>query len=176
LTENKDGLRFIIQFGWIFIIVRWFYYSILFQFRDYHGKWKPFIHPPFNLDLDNYAKLQRAFSLPFGLILMLILALTLYIYLEFINKKITPFVLINILGVTFFLPFLLVQPIDQLIIILVGWKLIPVTIIHTAVLLWESWASVEIISSIIELKVSEKLISITVLTIAWILITGVLWR
>lgn len=176
LGDKSGDLVFIIRYGWIFILVRWFYYSILFQFRDYHGTWEPFIPPPFNLDLDTYADLQRALSLPFGVILMFILALALYTYLSVINKKIALFTLGNILGVSFFLPFLLVQPIDQWIIVLTGWKLIPVTTIHTAVLLWESWASVEILSIIVELKYSEKLISIIILSGVWMLITGMLWR
>jgi hypothetical protein len=92
------------------------------------------------------------------------------------DKKITLLEIINVLGIAFFLPFLLIQPVDQLIIIVIGWKLIPVTIIHTVILLWEVWASVEIISSIMQLKVLEKLLSITILSIVWILITGMLWR
>ena len=176
LIENKDGLKFISQFGWIFILVRWFYYSILFQFRDYHGRWTPFAPPPFNLDLDTYANLQRALSLPFGIMLMLLVGLALHAYLTFRGKKISLFLLLNILGVAFFLPFVLVQPVDQLIIATIGWKLVPVTILHTAILLWESWATVEIITNILELKASEKLVGILVLSATWIVITGIMWR
>jgi hypothetical protein len=176
LSQNKEGLKFITHLGWIFIVARWFYYSILFQFRDYHGAWTPFAPPPFHLDLDSYANLQRAFSLPFGIILMLLMAFALRSYLAFRDKKASPFVLLNILGVAFFLPFVFVQPIDQLIIATIGWKLLPITILHTAILLWESWAAVEIIATIMELKVFEKLVGIFVLSATWIVITGILWR
>jgi hypothetical protein len=136
----------------------------------------PFIPPPFNLDLDTYAHIQRIISLPFGIMLMLILAMGLYIYLGIIKKQISLLILVNILGATFFLPFVIVQPIDQIIIYFIGWKLLPVTIVHTIILIWESWASVEVISQVVDLKKIEKNFGIIVLSILWILITGPLWR
>ena len=176
LIENKDDLKFISRFGWIFILARWFYYSILFQFRDYQGRWTPFVPPPFHLDLDTYANLQRAFSLPFGIGLMLCMGLALHSYLAFRDKQLPLVLLLNILGAAFFLPFVVVQPIDRLIIATIGWKAVPVTILHSAILLWECWAAAEIITNIIDLRVSEKLVSILVLSATWVVITGILWR
>jgi hypothetical protein len=136
----------------------------------------PFIPPPFDLDLDTYANIQKIISLPFGIVLMLVLAMALYVFIRIINKRISLVVLFNILGVTFFLPFLVVQPIDQLIIYFMGWILVPVTIVHTAILIWESWASVEVISLFLDLKKLEKLIGMIILSTTWIIITGIFWR
>lgn len=176
LSENRKGLELIIRYGWIFIIIRWFYYSLIFQFRDYHGRWMPFASPPFNLDLDAYAYLQKIISLPFGLVLMLSLAMAISIFMGIVHKRISLIVLLNILGITFFLPFIIVQPIDQLIIYFRSWNLIPVTIIHTSILLWESWASVEVISILVDLKKLEKRAGIVALCALWMFITGFFWR
>lgn len=107
---------------------------------------------------------------------MLALSLFLALYLKAIGRSTSILTVLNILGVTFFLPFVLVQPIDLLIIFLAGWKMAPVAVIHTAVLLWESWAATAVISGIYGLKVHEKAISILILMALWVLITGALWR
>ena len=44
------------------------------------------------------------------------------------------------------------------------------------VLLWESWAAMEIVSSISALKVSQKVVGIAVLSAAWMLVTAPVWR
>jgi hypothetical protein len=158
------------------IIVRWLYYSIIFTFRDYHGLWKPFVPPPFGLDLDTYSILQQTFALPFGMMLMLAICMGLYSYLKS-RKKVVPFhKILNILGVTFFLPFVIVQPIDQLIIYTIGWKIIPITILHTIIVVWESFAALYILSSIYNLDRSEKVIGTGLLVFIWIIITGIFWR
>jgi len=54
---------------------------------------------------------------------MLLLSLALGAYLRFIKKRVSVFILLNILGTTFFLPFVLVQPIDLVMIAFISWKL-----------------------------------------------------
>ena len=176
LLENPKGILFVNKYGWIFIIVRWFYYSILFLFRDYHGSWKPFIPPPFGIDLGMYVTLQRSFALPFGIFLMFAMSIALSSYLRGIQKNMPTFKVLNILGITFFLPFVIVQPIDQLLILTIGWKMVPVTLIHTVIAVWESFAATSIISSMCNLKRSEQFIGTFLLVAIWILITGALWR
>ena len=175
-VQNRKGQALIYKYGWLLIVVRWLYYSILFLFRDYHGRWAPFVPAPFGLDMDTYAALQRALALPFGLALMLTLSLSLATYLRIIKKSVPVVTVLNILGPTFFLPFVAVQPVDQVIIAVWGWALVPVSIAHTAVLLWESWATMEIVSSMTALKGSQKVVGIAVLSAAWMLVTAPVWR
>ena len=176
LVENQMGYNRVVRYGWMFIVVRWLYYSVLFLFRDYHGHWPAFVSPPFGLDIEFYADLQRVLALPFGLLLMFVLSLSLVAYLQVIDKRIRILTVLNILGVTFFLPFVLVQPIDYLFVAFLGWEMVPVAIVHTIILFWESWAAAEVIAGKIHLKVSEKCVGISVLTVVWMLITGMVWR
>jgi len=118
----------------------------------------PFVSPPFGLDMNSYATLQRTLALPFGLVLMLTLSLSLVAYLCSIKKSVPVIAVLNILGATFFLPFVLVQPVDQVIIAIWGWSLVPVSIVHTSELLWESRATLEIISSMKTLQASQKVV------------------
>jgi len=175
-VNNPKGVLLVNKYGWILIIVRWFYYSIIFTFRDYHGVWKPFVPPPFGLDLDTYSILQRTLALPFGMGLMLTISVVLHSYLKS-RKEVVPFHnILNILGVTFFLPFVIIQPIDQLIIYTIGWKMIPVTILHTIIAVWESFAALCILSSIYNMDRSEIVVGIGLLIFIWIVITGIFWR
>jgi len=66
--------------------------------------------------------------------------------------------------------------VDQLIIAIWGWALVPVSIAHTVVLLWESWATMEIISSMKPLQASQKIVGMVVLSAARLLGTGRVWR
>jgi len=174
--NNPKGVLFVNKYGWVLIIIRWVYYSILFTFRDYDKRWKPFIPLPFGLDLDTYSFWQRNLALPFGLGLMFTLSIVLHSYLTS-RKKMIPFhKLLNILGVTFFLPFVIVQPIDLLIIYTIGWKLIPVTILHTIIAVWESFAALSLLSRIYDLDRSETVVGTGLLVMVWIIITGIFWR
>ncbi len=173
--ESPKGYQ-IVQYGWLFIIVRWLCYSIIFWFRDYHGFWKPFAPLPFGLNVGTYAFLQRYLSVVFGVVLMVAISMTLSGYLRLIKKGMPLVEILNILGVTFFLPWVVVQVIDAVILCTVGWVSIVVIPVHTAVLVWESWAATEIIAGLCDLKSSEKVLSITVIVAVWILICGVLWR
>jgi hypothetical protein len=73
LVKNRKACDFVLRYGWTLIVARWLYYSILFQFRDYQGRWAPFVPPPSGLDMDSCAAPQRALDLPFSLVLMLTL-------------------------------------------------------------------------------------------------------
>jgi len=110
LARNAAAYAFTTRYGWTLIIVRWLYYSIVFQFRDYHGRWPPFSPPPFGLSIDTYARLQRSLSLPFGVALMLLLTAALVVYLRRLRRGTAFIPTLNTLGTTFFLPFLLSNP------------------------------------------------------------------
>jgi hypothetical protein len=168
--------NFVIRRGWILIVARWLYYSVLFLLRDYHGRWAPFTPPPFGLETDTYAFLQRSLSLPFGLALMCLLALSLALFFRLRGREIGFIPILNVLGVAFFLPFVIVQPIDQLILALFGWTLLPVAIVHTAVLIWESWIALTLLSLKTKIGWSDRLAGASILTFAWIVVAGVLWR
>jgi len=175
-VQNPEGILIVNKYGWLFIALRWAYYSVIFSFRDYHGAWKPFVPPPFGLDLDTYAFWQVRFSVLFGIFLMLAMSVALSIYLRLLNKKIAMVQVLNILGITFFLPFVIVQPIDLVVLLTNGWEMFPVAPIHTLILVWQSFAATSIISNMCELKRSEKVISVVLLMAVWILISGTLWR
>ena len=174
--KNPKGKLIVDKYGWIFIIIRWLYYSAIFYFRDYYGDWKPFIPPPFGIDLNTYAFLQTRFSLLFGIFVMGSITLVLFSYLRLIKKNITTFKILNILGITFFLPFVIVQPIDVFVRFTIGWTGFIIIPIHTFILLWESAAATNIISGIYRLKISERAVSTTLIMIVWLVICGILWR
>ncbi|MCK4560501.1 MAG: hypothetical protein KAV45_12020 [Calditrichia bacterium] len=174
--KNPKGLLIVNKYGWLFIVIRWLSYSIIFSFRDYHGNWKPFAPPPFGIDLETYAFLQTQFSLLFGIFVMGSITFVLSSYLRLIKKDISIFKIFNILGVTFFLPFVIVQPVDIFVRFTVGWISLLIIPIHTIILLWESLAATSIISNICRLKWSEKVISIMVIIILWVVICAILWR
>jgi len=76
-AENSRALLCVLRFGWIFILTRWLYYSIVFtSLWDYHGAWKPFAGLPFGLDSRTYAALQRNLAVPFGLFVMAVMSVT----------------------------------------------------------------------------------------------------
>ena len=174
--KNPKGLLIVNRYGWIFIVIRWLTYSIVFSFRDYHGNWKPFIPPPFGIDANTYAFLQTYFSLLFGIFVMGSIALVLFGYLQLIGKGISSFKIFNILGIAFFLPFIIVQSIDVFVMLVVGWVSYLIIPIHVLVLLWESFATTVILSKICRLKLLEKVICIMIIIIVWIGICALLWR
>lgn len=176
LAKHEAGYRFVTRYGWILIVARWAYYSVLFQVRDYEGRWAPFVAPPFGINIDTYARLQRTLAVPFGIGLMLVLAVALLAYLRLIGATVPFATTFNVLGAAFFLPFVLLQPIDQGIIALIGWQLAPIAVLHTAVLVWESWAAVEVLSTSYDLSRAGRLGGMVVVCSVWILIAGSLWR
>lgn len=175
VLENPKG-HVLIQYGWLFIIVRWASYSLIFLFRDYHGSWKPFVPPPCGLTVNTYAFLQTYFSVVFGIVLMGLMSVALSSCLRLIGKKISTVRILNILGVTFFLPWVILQGVDFLVLYTIGWVSSVIIPLHTAVLLWESGAAVEIMSETCTLTWLEKILSIAVLTVVWILLCAALWR
>ena len=176
LVRDKAAYAFATQRGWTLIVARWAYCSIIFQFRDYHGRWKPFQPPPFGLTIDAYASFERGLALPFGVALMLILTAGMVVYLRHLRKPAFFAPVLNTLGVAFFLPFVLVQPCDQLIMALAGWRLLPVAALHTATLAWESLAATGILSEIHGLSRMERVQGSVLLIGLWIAIAGPAWR
>lgn len=146
---NTKSKSIIIKYGWIFILLRWSYYSFtFFLFRDYQGSWKPFSPIPFGLNIGTYAFLQIRFSVFFGIFLMFSIAFFLWTYLRYKKITISLFEIFNILGITFFLPFLIVQPLDLFIINIFGWVMFIIIPLHTLILLWEAVVSMIIIHHI----------------------------
>ncbi|KYK34186.1 MAG: hypothetical protein AYK19_02790 [Theionarchaea archaeon DG-70-1] len=173
--ENPEGYR-IVQYGWLFIIARWLANSFIFSFRDYYGFWKPFAPPPFGLNVDTYAFVQKYFSVVFGVGLMVAISVGLSGYLRMIEKGVPVVDILNILGITFFLPWVVVQVIDFAVVYTVGWVGIVVIPVHAGILVWESAAATEVISGTCNLKLIEKVISTAVIMVIWILLCTVLWR
>ena len=176
LRDDEAGFRVVTRYGWVLIVVRWTYYSIVFQLRDYHGQWAPFIPPPFGMSVDAYAGLQRTLALPFGIGLMILLAASLVMCLRFTGATARLPVTFNVLGAAFFLPFVLVQPVDQVLIALDAWRLVPVTVIHTTVLVWESWAALAVLSTCYPMNRAGRLGGMVVACGVWILVAGTFWR
>ena len=178
VAETTEAIEKITEYGWLFTVVRWLSYSVIFSFRDYHGAWKPFFPPPFGLNVDTYAVLQKYFSLGFGLVLMGLISVGLSSYLQSVKKEkcLSTAKIFNILGVTFFIPWVIVQIIDFLVVITVGWVYTVIIPLHVSVLIWESYAASEIISRLCNLKRSEKVLSTTVIIVVWIVLCAALWR
>ena len=176
LPGDQKAFAFVVRYGWILVPIRWGYYALIFAFRDYEGKWVPFVPPPFGLDVATYGKLQSALALPFGVFLMVVMAGVLAMYLRLRGKRIEVRKVVNILGAAFFLPFVIVQPMDQIIVHTIGWKLVPVSLVHTLVLFWESLAATLTITAINQLKTIEKVTSVLILMATWMLVTAPVWR
>ena len=174
--KNPKGTLLLNRYGWVFIVVRWLSCSVIFVFRDYYGSWEPFVPPPFGLSVDVYAFLQRSLALPFGVGLMVVMSLGLSGYLHLIKKSIPLVKIVNILGVTFFVPWVILQVVDVVVLYSVGWHSMVIIPAHTIVLVWESAAAAEIISRLCNLKSSEKVLSTAVIMVIWIFLCAVLWR
>lgn len=175
-AQNAAAYGLATRYGWILIAARWLYYSVAFQFRDYQGSWKPFVAPPFGLSTETYARLQRWLAVPFGFVMMLALAACLAMYLRLLRKRPGFAAVFNIVAVTFFLPFVLLQPCDRLMIALAGWRMLPTIVLHTAVLVWESWAATEIVSAVCGLSRVQRLGGIAILCASWIAVAASVWR
>jgi hypothetical protein len=172
--ENK---RSILYFGWILILIRWGYYSILFSFfRDYNDSWRPFVQPPFSLSIEQYSFFQSRFSIFFGLLLMFSITLVIWIYFKILQRKIDLLKVFNVLGYTFFLPFVILQIIDLVFFQVTGWDLLTFSITHTLFLIWEAAVTIVIISKLIKLNTLNIVISNGLIIITWILICALLWR
>lgn len=173
IEDNKT----ILYLGWILILIRWGYYSVLFSFfRDYNISWKPFVKPPFNLSIEQYSSIQSKFSILFGFFLMSSLTLSIWLYFRIRKKHIELKKIFNVLGYTFFLPFVILQIVDLISFQIIGWDLITFTITHTLFLIWEAIVTIVIISKLIQLKIFDKIISSGLLIIIWIIICSFLWR
>jgi hypothetical protein len=175
--QNPRGRLLIDRYGWIFIAVRWLYYSIVFSLlRDYHGAWKPFYSPPFGLSIDTYATLQRLLSPVFGFLLMGAIAGSLVAYLRTSGKEVPVFRVFNILDVTFFLPFVFLQPLDLIAVTTINWSLIVIPPLHTLVLVWEAVATMLILDWLYRIGRRERIVGVVLIVGVWILIAELLWR
>ena len=176
LVRNVAAYSLVVRYGWILIVVRWLYYALIFQFRDYQGSWMPFARIPFGLSIEAYASLQRWLALPFGVMLMSLLAAGLVVYLRLAGTQIRFRWALNVLGTTFFLPFAFLQPCDYGMIALIGWRMIPTIVLHTAVLVWESWAAAVIVSVGTGLSRLKRTGAIVLLCALWIGVSAAVWR
>jgi len=164
------------RFGWVLILLRWGYYSVRFQFRDYEGRWAPFAAPPFGLGVTEYAHLQRTLAVPFGGLMMLALAAVAVLFVRCLGRRAGFVAMFNVLGATFFLPFVPLQPCDQVLIAAGGWRVAPVVVLHTAVLVWESWATMAIVAVQHRLRGWQEGVGIVLLCGTWIGIAAAAWR
>ncbi|MFW9905341.1 MAG: hypothetical protein ACFFFH_13455 [Candidatus Thorarchaeota archaeon] len=177
VLENQKRVAIIMKYGWIFIMIRWVYYSFFFAFfRDYHGSWEPFSPVPFGMSIDTYAFFQIRFSIFFGIFLMFCIALCLWFYLYFKKKPASLFMIFNILGITFFLPFLILQPFDLIIINTVGWVMYIIVPLHSAFLIWEAVVTMRIFHHRSLLTPSEQFRGVLLILSVWIILSFLFWR
>ena len=175
--RNPKGRLLIDRYGWVFVAIRWLYYSIVFSLlRDYRGAWKPFDPPPFGLSLDAYATLQRLLAPIFGFFIMAAIAGSLVAYLGMAGKRVSFVRTFNILGVTCFLPFVVLQPLDLMVITTVGWSLIFITLLHTLVLVWEAVAATAILDNLYWIGWRDRIVGTLLIEVVWIAISAPLWR
>ena len=175
--RNPKGKLLIDRYGWIFIAIRWLYYSVVFSlFRDYHGSWKPFADPPFGLSLDKYATLQKVLSPIFGFFLMASMTGSLVAYLRMIGTEVPASRVFNVLGVTFFLPFVVLQPLDLIAITKGRCRLSVIPLLHTVVLVWEAIAAMAILDRLYRIRVRDQIAGAGLISGVWILIARALWR
>jgi len=134
------------------------------------------VAPPFGLSLDTYATLQKSLSVVFGFCLMGAIAGGLVTYLRITGNVASPFKVLNILGVTFFLPFVSVQVLDLLILYTSGWVMVFIIPLHTLILLWEAGATMLILDNLYELRMVDKVIGVALIMTVWISVAALLWR
>ena len=176
---SKETLeKQLIRSGWIFILIRWAYYSMVFTlFRDYQNAWTPFFKPPFGLSLNTYATLQKSLSIFFGFLLMTMISYGLFLIFRLRERiSIQLLKILNILGVAYFIPFVILQPLDVLTINILGWSRFIIIPLHTIVLVWESIIAVILIDKIYPIKLREKITGIIFQVITWILLCALFWR
>jgi hypothetical protein len=175
---NEIVEKQILRFGLIFILIRWLYYSIVFYFfRDYQNDWAPFSQPPFGLTIETYAFWQSNLAVLFGFFLMSMMACGLFVLFRIREKdSISYFKILNILGVAYFVPFLILQPLDKLTITIFGWIPLIIIPLHTSVLVWEAIISIILIDKISNLKLKEKLMGVFLQIAIWIFICTIFWR
>jgi len=168
----------IIKFGFILIFIRWTYYSVLFSiFRDYQNKWAPFFKPPFGLTVDSYAFWQIRLAIFFGLFLMSMIACGLFVLFRIRDRlSISFFEILNILGFAYFIPFVIIQPLDLMTMGIFGWNPLVIIPLHTVVLIWEAVVTVILIDKIYPVKWIDKWIGVFVQITIWILLCTLFWR
>jgi hypothetical protein len=66
--------------------------------------------------------------------------------------------------------------VDPAVIHSVGWRRSVVIPIHTLFLVWESWATAELVGGRVALKTVDKVVVALLLTVVWISLCAVWWR
>jgi hypothetical protein len=107
---------------------------------------------------------------------MFSITLVIWIYFKILQRKIDLLKVFNVLGYTFFLPFVILQIIDLVFFQVTGWDLLTFSITHTLFLIWEAAVTIVIISKLIKLNTLNIVISNGLIIITWILICALLWR
>lgn len=107
---------------------------------------------------------------------MAAIAGSLVAYLRLNGKKVLAVRVFNILGVTFFLPFVVLQPLDLIVITTIGWNLAIIPPLHTLVLVWEAIATMEIIDRLHRIAARDRTVGVALIVGVWILVDGLLWR
>ena len=170
--------KYIFRYGFIFILIRWLYYSLVFSlFRDYKNDWSPFLNPPFGLTIETYAFWQSKLAVLFGFLLMMLIAGCLSVYIKLKNKQsISSIKILNILGFAYFVPFIILQPLDSLTIAFFGWNPLIIVPLHTAFLMWEAIVSIILINRVVPFNKIDGFICVCIQLLIWISLCAILWR
>lgn len=104
------------------------------------------------------------------------MTLTVRLYLRAKGQAVPAWRILDAIGVAFFVPWLIVLPVDLLVIHTVGWRMAVVIPIHTLFLAWESWAAVELVGGRARLKTADRVILPFLLMLVWIALCAVWWR
>ncbi len=177
-SSNPLAWKLMERWGWILILVRWGYYSAAFAlFRDYETAWRPFAAPPFGLDLQTYARAQAVLAVPFGLMVMAGIAVSVAGFTRLRGRPARWFAVFNRAGLAYFFPFLPLQLADALLIRGVGWRMPFIVPLHTGVLLWEGLALSRLVESgDLRWSAFERTALVVLACIAWIVPCAILWR
>jgi hypothetical protein len=93
-----------------------------------------------------------------------------------IGKEVPASRVFNILGVTSFLPFVVLQPLDLLAISKGRWRLSVIPLLHTVILVWEAVATMGILDRLYQIRVRDRIAGVGLISGVWILIARALWR
>lgn len=82
----------------------------------------------------------------------------------------------NILGIAYFFPFVILQPLDIMAMSIFGWTPLIIVPLHTTVLVWEAIVAVILIDKIYPIKLIDKIIGTFLQITTWILLCALFWR
>jgi hypothetical protein len=165
------------RWGWLLIIARWGFYSVTFAcWRDYRDAWRPFVAPPFGLDMETYAALQATLAVPFGLGVMACVTGAVVGVARLRGVSLTWRQTFNVSGLAFFLPFVPLQLVDLAVRATFGWQALVIVPLHTGVLAWEAAALVSLVEPARRWTLPERLVLVAAAMAAWIAPCAVVWR